>query len=104
MNNAFLPGELNEDVYMTQPRCFEQRDHNGKVLVCNLNKVLYGIKQAPRAWFEPFTYLLFNTVQYTVQYSTIYCSILYGSVFLLVYVDDIVVIGCNTVEIERIIS
>ena len=50
INIAFLNGELQEDVYMTQPQGFvdARRPHR----VCKLRKALYGLKQAPPAWFE----------------------------------------------------
>ena len=43
-NNAFLDGDLKEQVFMTQPEGFQVR---GAYLVCRLNKALYGLKQAP---------------------------------------------------------
>jgi hypothetical protein len=47
VKSAFLNGDLQEEVYVTQPPGFESQGQEHKVL--RLNKALYGLKQAPRA-------------------------------------------------------
>lgn len=48
VNNAFLQGQLSEEVYMQQPRSFIHADFPSHI--CKLKKAIYGVKQASRAW------------------------------------------------------
>jgi len=52
MKTAFLHGDMEEDIYMEQPKGFAVRGKEH--LVCKLKKSLYGCKQAPRQWYRTF--------------------------------------------------
>ena len=49
VKSAFLNADLDEEVYIEQPKGFIFV--NNEKLVCRLEKALYGLKQAPRAWY-----------------------------------------------------
>ena len=58
INNAFLNGELEEEVFMILPPGFCKEEE--KTRVCKLKKSLYGLKQSPRAWFDRFAEVIKN--------------------------------------------
>jgi histone deacetylase 1/2 len=95
IKNAFLHGSLREEVYMAQPPGF--KDSRFPNHVCKLHKAIYGLKQAPRAWFSRFSNFL---LKHHFSSSTndpsmfIYRSS-YGSMILLLYVDDIILTGSS---------
>ena len=53
VKSAFLNDLLSEEVYVEQPKGFE--DPKFSIHVYRLKKALYGLKQAPRAWYERLT-------------------------------------------------
>ncbi|PKI66178.1 hypothetical protein CRG98_013431 [Punica granatum] len=60
IKNAFLHGDLEDEVYMEQPPGFvTQGEYFGKV--CKLRKSLYGLKQSPRTWFGRFNSAVLNS-------------------------------------------
>ena len=67
--------------------------------VCELHKALYELKQAPHAWFEKLRSTLFNWGFKELEVDTslfIYREVCNSIFFLLVYVDDILIIGNNS--------
>ena len=52
VKTTFLHGDLNEDLYMEQPKSFVQG--RSRRLVCKLKKSLYGLRQSPRQWYKKF--------------------------------------------------
>jgi histone deacetylase 1/2 len=91
VQNAFLHGILEEEVYMRQPARYE--DSTKPDFVCKLDKALYGLKQAPRAWYARLSSKLLSLGFHASKADT---SLFYFNkggvtVFVLIYVDDIIV-------------
>ncbi|WVZ68483.1 hypothetical protein U9M48_017417 [Paspalum notatum var. saurae] len=91
VQNAFLHGVLEEEVYMRQPPGYE--DPRTPNYVCKLDKALYGLKQAPRVWYSRLSQRLQELGFVPSKANTSLFLFNQGnlSVFILVYVDDIIV-------------
>lgn len=91
VQNAFLHGILEEEVYMRQPPGYV--DKTCPNYVCKLDKALYGLKQAPRAWYDRLCGKLeaLEFVPSKADTSLFYYNKGGHSLFVLVYVDDIIV-------------
>ncbi|RVW96428.1 Retrovirus-related Pol polyprotein from transposon RE2 [Vitis vinifera] len=92
IKNAFLHGDLAEEVYMEQPPGFVAQGESG--LVCRLRRSLYGLKQSLRAWFSRFSSVVqeFGMLRSTADHSVFYHHNSLGQcIYLVVYVDDIVI-------------
>ncbi|GJZ08054.1 putative ribonuclease H-like domain-containing protein [Tanacetum coccineum] len=90
VKSAFLYGKIEEEVYVCQPPGFE--DPNFPDRVYKVEKALYGLHQAPRAWYETLsTYLLDNRFQRGKIDKTLFIRRDKGDILLVqVYVDDII--------------
>jgi hypothetical protein len=103
VKNAFLHGLISEDLYMQQPPGMADSQH--PTHVCKLQRALYGLKQAPRAWFDRFSAFL-------LKYG-FFCSLSdpslfvlhsdYGSLILLLYVDDMLLTGSTPALVSNFI-
>lgn len=102
VKNAFLNGDLEEEVYMDLPPGFDKDKKNGTV--CRLKKALYGLKQSPRAWFGRFTKAVLQQgyMQAHTDHTLFYRHKDGKSTILIVYVDDIILTGNDTMEMKRL--
>ncbi|GJR34590.1 ribonuclease H-like domain-containing protein [Tanacetum coccineum] len=100
VNNDFLYGDLNEDIYISLPLGFECSD---KTKVCKLNKALYGLKQASRQWNAKLSTILVEHgfVQSKNDYSLYIKHTDDVFIALLVYVDDFIITGNSLDEVEN---
>ncbi|GJU61442.1 putative ribonuclease H-like domain-containing protein, partial [Tanacetum coccineum] len=90
VKSAFLYGTIEEEVYVTQPLGFKDPDHPDKVY--KVVKALYGLQQAPRAWYETLAnYLLGNGFKRGKIDQTLFIKKQKGDILLVhVYVNDII--------------
>ncbi|GJY45850.1 putative ribonuclease H-like domain-containing protein [Tanacetum coccineum] len=90
VKNVFLFGTIEEEVYVTQPLGFKDPDHPDKVY--KVVKALYGLQQAPRAWYKTLAnYLLGNRFKRGKIDQTLFIKKQKGDILLVqVYVDDII--------------
>ncbi|GJU35888.1 putative ribonuclease H-like domain-containing protein [Tanacetum coccineum] len=90
VKSAFLYGKIEEEVYICQPPGFEEPDFHDRVY--KVKKALYGLHQAPKAWYETLsTYLLDNGFQRGTIDKALFIKRHKGDTLLVqVYVDDII--------------
>ena len=100
VKNAFLDGELSEEVYMQPPPGLSVDSNK----VCHLRRALYDLKQAPWAWFAKFSSTIFR-LGYT---TSLYDFALFlrrtdkGTILLLLYVDDMIITGDDLNDIQEL--
>nr|GEY81455.1 hypothetical protein [Tanacetum cinerariifolium] len=99
VKSDFLYGTIEEEVYVCQPPGFEDPDYPDKVY--KVVKALYGLHQAPRAWYETLSnYLLENGFQMGKIDQTLFIKKQKGDILLVqVYVDDIIFVKQKPDEI-----
>lgn len=104
VKNAFLHGDLQEEVLVKQTQGFHDSDKPH--YVCKLVKYLYGLKQAPQAWTSKFTTYL-PSLGFVVSDSdpSLFVKLQDGNVvILLLYVDEVIITGSNSILVEQVID
>ncbi|CAH9051136.1 unnamed protein product [Cuscuta europaea] len=104
VKNAFLHGNLTEEVYMRQPRGFIHPHFPNHI--CRLCKAIYGLKQAPRAWFHRFSsFLLQHNFSCSKSDNSLFIYRQNNTIiYLLLYVDDIIITGNSEFSVTQFIS
>ncbi|GBM97665.1 Retrovirus-related Pol polyprotein from transposon TNT 1-94 [Araneus ventricosus] len=102
VKTAFLNGELNEAIYIDQPKGYD--DNTGRK--CKLEKSLYGLRQAPRQWYQKFLNFV-NKLGFKQLNSESYIFIRQVNskkICMALYVDDQLLGGSDVQEINVIVD
>ena len=104
VNNVFLQGTLTDDVFMEQPSGFSNQMM--PTHVCKLKQAIYGLRQAPRAWYNELRNFLLSTgfINSHSDASLFICHHPTYTLYLLVYVDDIIITGSSDVKVQQFIA
>ena len=100
VDNAFLHGDLHEEVYMQMPKGIPNPEHK----VCRLKKSIYGLKQASKQWFAKLVTKLQSQgfVQSKSDYSLFIKRSENQVTIVAVYVNDIVLTGNHSSSITTL--
>ena len=103
VKTTFLHGDLDEEIYMEQPDGFKVPKK--EYLVCKLKKSLYGLKQAPRQWYKKFdSFMMNHEYKRNVADHCVYLKKFPDGKFviLLLYVDDMLIVGQDAMMINNL--
>jgi hypothetical protein len=104
VQNVFLHGVLEEEVYMRQLPGYE--DKNNPSYVCKLDKAIYGLKHAPRAWYSRLSARLCELGFVPSKSDT--SLFIYNRpgimMYMLIYVDDIIVASSSSEAVTTLLK
>ena len=108
ISNAFLNGDLNEEIYMDLPPGYAERKENNLPpnAVLRLKKSIYGLKQASRQWFEKFSSAILSLgfEKINSDHTLFLSTSSRGIIILLVYVDDILIASDNEAVVSWFVA
>jgi hypothetical protein len=99
VKNAFLQGDLEEEVFMACPQGYGTQEGE----VCKLRKAIYGLKQSPRAWYQRLSGCLMEKgfTKSEADHTLFTKKNQGGIVVVLIYVDDIIITGSDAEGISE---
>lgn len=102
VETAFLNGEIDQTIYMSQPEGFEEPGFENKV--CLLKKAIYGLKQSSRLWYEKARNVLSNLgfKQSKIEPCIFYKHSSNSIIVIALYVDDFFIFHNNVTEVTNI--
>jgi len=92
VKTTFLHGDLEEEIYMKQPKGFIVKGE--KELVCKLKKSLYGLKQSPKIWYQKFDTFIrgLGFTRSNANHCVYFKLIADHVIYLVLYVDDMLLV------------
>nr|GEY94231.1 zinc finger, CCHC-type [Tanacetum cinerariifolium] len=102
VKTAFLNSDLDEEVYMKQPKGFVMPGNEHKV--CKLVKSLYGLKQAPKQWHQKFDEVVLSSGFHLNQSDKCVYRKFDDSgkgVIICLYVDDMLIFGTDKNQVDK---
>ena len=102
VKTAFLNGDLEEDIYMTQPDGYS----DGTPKVCKLKKSLYRLNQSPRCWNKRFVNFMASVglIESNADPCLFVRKTETSKLIVIIYVDDGLVAGIDETEIEEFLN
>ena len=102
VKTAFFNGDIDTEIFMKQPDGYQEKGKEH--LVCRLNKSIYGLKQAGRAWYEKINHELLNLgMKQSQSDNCIYTKITNSEILIIaLYVDDLLILTKSLMEMNKI--